>query len=283
MTFEFSKDPMISYIQQQTRIENQCWNQVFAGTGGAGKSYAALEYCRLIDPDFSVDRIVWTEEDFLDLLDKDFPPGSCLLWDEAGIGLDSRDFMTLINKILSYIITTIRYRRQVMVLTTPSMNWTDLKAREMLHGYCEMLKKFHSNRSLGKFYILQTNYFQGKTYRHLPRITKDGLPYVVNTVEFNLPPKSLTDEYEERKKVFGAKLLQDARDIVRRVKGKENIRGVTYQEMVDEVRNNMSVFSNSKDKLDMAKIQLRFNLSPYKAKALKEMLISSRVMRPKSK
>ena len=281
MTFTFSKDPMISYIQQQTRIENQCWNQIFAGTGGAGKSYAALEYCRLIDPDFSVDRVVWTEEDFLDLLDKELPPGSCLLWDEAGIGLDSRDFMTLINKILSYIITTIRYRRQIMVLTTPSMNWTDLKAREMLHGYCEMLKRFHNNRSLGKFYMLQTNYFEGKTYRHLPRIMRDGIPYVVRTVEFNLPPKSLTDEYEARKKVFGANLLQDARDVVRKIKGKELNKGKTYQDMVDEVKGNRDDFTNWKGRIDMAKVQLRFNLSPYKAKALQEMLVSSKVMRSK--
>jgi hypothetical protein len=129
--------------------------------------------------------------------------------------------------------------------------------------------------------MLQTNYFEGKTYRHLPRITKDGLPYVVRTVEFNLPPKSLTEEYEARKKVFGAKLLQDARDVVRRIKGKENIRGATYQDMVDEVKKNKDDFTNSKDRIDMAKVQLRFNLSPYKAKALREMLISSRVMRPK--
>lgn len=280
-TFNFSVDPLIRYPQVETRMKNQSFYIIFTGAGGSGKSYGEMEYLRLIDPMFNVDRIAFSEEEFVDLLKKKFPPGSAIMWDEAGVGLDSREFMTLINKVMSYVTMTMRYRRQVIGLTVPDMGWIDIKTRKMLHAYVELQKKFINNRSIGKYHVLETNYRYGKTYHKAPVVMKDGIPYIIQHVEFNKPPQDLIDAYEKRKDVFGDQLLEDVSETIARIKQKKQ-RKLSDDDIIEYVRNNRLEFTTL-NKLDIRKISLKFGLSRHGKQEIAQKLHAANLMRGKSR
>ena len=43
-----------------------------------------------MDPNFSVDRIVFTVKDFLSLVNQGLLPGSVIVFDDAGLGINAR-------------------------------------------------------------------------------------------------------------------------------------------------------------------------------------------------
>ncbi len=260
MTFEYSVDPIIRNIQKEYRENNQSFYMIFTGAGGAGKSYACMETLRMCDPDFNIDRIAFSNEEFIQLLKLKLPPGSAIMWDEVGVGLDSREFMSLINKVLSYVTMTMRYRRQIIGMTVPDVQWIDIKTRKLLHAYVELLKQFRHDRSIGKYHALQTNYRYGKTYHKCPVVFSNNIPYVVATVEFNMPPKNLTDPYEERKSKFGDEVLEDAEEAIRQMKYKKNMRKVTDKEMIEYVKDNKEEFLRNSI-IDLDKIAVKFDLN----------------------
>ena len=52
-----------------------------------------------IDPNFSVDRIVFTLKDFVHLMNPELPKGSVIVFDDAGLGINSREWQSLPSKI----------------------------------------------------------------------------------------------------------------------------------------------------------------------------------------
>ena len=244
---------------------------IFTGAGGSGKSYACIETMRLCDPEFNIDRIAFTNEEFIQLLKLKLPPGSAIMWDEVGVGLDSREFMSLINKVLSYVTMTMRYRRQIIGLTVPDMQWIDIKTRKLLHAYIEMLKQFRSQRSIGKWHTLQTNYRYGKTYHKCPIVFNNNIPYVVSLCEFNHPPDSLTVGYEERKSKFGDEVLLEAEEAVRAMKYKKSMRKVSDKEMIEYVKENKEEFLRNRV-VDVDKIALKFDLNNQRKNQLRHKM-----------
>lgn len=271
MTFEFSQDPIIRHIQEETNNNNQSFYIIFTGAGGSGKSYACMETLRLCDPNFNIDRIAFTNEEFIQLLKQKLPAGSAIMWDEIGVGLDSREFMSLINKVLSYVTMTMRYRRQIIGMTVPDMQWIDLKTRKLLHAYVEMLKQFRSQRSIGKYHSLQTNYRYGKTYHKCPVVFNNNIPYVVSLVEFNHPPNILTEPYERRKIKFGDEVLEEAEEVVRQMKYKKGMRKVSDREIIGYVQENKEEFVRDKV-IDVDKIALKFDLNQQRKNQLRHKL-----------
>lgn len=269
--FVYSKDPLIRHMQKETRENNQSFYLIFTGAGGAGKSYACLEMLRLVDPEFDVSRVAFSNKEFIQLLKRKLPPGSAVMWDEAGVGLDSREFMSLINKVLSYVTMTMRYRRQIIAMTVPDMQWVDIKTRKLLHAYIEMLKIFKGSRSVGKYHMLQTNYRFGKTYHKCPVVFKGGSPYIVSTVEFNMPPKSMTEPYEKYKSKFGDEILAMAEDAVNMLEYKKLQRKVSDREILDYVKANRDEFRRDR-KIDVDKIALKYDLTKDRCNAIRKKL-----------
>jgi energy-coupling factor transporter ATP-binding protein EcfA2 len=70
--------------------EDCCWLSV--GDEGSGKSTLGLWLCSCVDPNFSINNVVFTLEDFAEKL-RMLPPGSAILCDEAGDLLLSRESM----------------------------------------------------------------------------------------------------------------------------------------------------------------------------------------------
>jgi type II secretory ATPase GspE/PulE/Tfp pilus assembly ATPase PilB-like protein len=58
--------------------ENRNVIAIFSGDTGSGKSYGAIRLAEVIDPTFNLDRVVFTVEDFVSLINADLPRGQQL-------------------------------------------------------------------------------------------------------------------------------------------------------------------------------------------------------------
>ena len=63
---------------------------LFIGDTGSGKSLSSIRLAETVDPNFNVDRIVFTVKDFLALVNSGLPPGSVIIFDDAGLGINAR-------------------------------------------------------------------------------------------------------------------------------------------------------------------------------------------------
>ena len=59
---------VLKRIRKRLKKTNQNFLGVICGQTGSGKSYSALTICKEIDPSFDIDRVTFTPEQFMELL-----------------------------------------------------------------------------------------------------------------------------------------------------------------------------------------------------------------------
>lgn len=203
---------------------NQNFILIFTGGTGSGKSYSAMEVALDLDPNFTVDRIVFKPEDFISVLKGKMPKGSVIMWDEVGVGLSAREWYSIQNKMISYVLETFRRDNLILIMTTPNISFIDKKVRALLHGYAETVEKTFTGGRFGyvKYFHILVSLREGKMMYRYPRI-KDasgrtrivkGATPMAGNMRFAKPPDSLTKPYEEKKYEFTEALKDEAFEIM---------------------------------------------------------------------
>ena len=115
------------------------WDSIFTVVGreGAGKSTLAAQLCSYADPNFSINNIVFTPDQFKAAI-QDNPKETAILWDEAITGADSAIFMTKKSVEIIQLLTQARRKRLFIVICFP---------------YLYKLNKYYVSRSVGLFYV----------------------------------------------------------------------------------------------------------------------------------
>lgn len=104
------------------------------GQRGSGKSEAALEFCRKVDPSFEKNpRIVFTIEQYMNTIDE-MKKGQALIFDEAGVNMGAREWMHVQNKVFNYTKQLDRFNNLLVIYTVPDLGFIDLQLRKMLDG-----------------------------------------------------------------------------------------------------------------------------------------------------
>lgn len=201
---------------------------IICGATGTGKSFSALTIAKLIDPTFTVlGRVVFTVEDFMELLNSGrLKRGSVVVWDEAGVGIPSREWYSISNKAINYVLQTFRHLNLCVIFTTPSFDYIDKQTRLLFHVYMETLKVDRDKqRVIAKVMENQFNPAMGKEYRKY--FWCDGK----KMERFNIgkPTHQMVIDYEEMKRVFSRKLREDVAKDVTEVQTK-----LTAQRLTDE-------------------------------------------------
>jgi hypothetical protein len=153
---------------------------ITTGPTGIGKSYCSLKLCEMFDPKFDSGRIVFSMKEFLDLLPA-LPSKSFILFDECGVSIGHRTWLSPANMAISMVTQSFRYKYINVVFALPSRYYLDKVPREMCH-YEIMMQK----RGVGAVYKIYKSSFVDSTY------TK-----YLGTLFLGLPSKDLTDEYEK--------------------------------------------------------------------------------------
>jgi len=109
------------------------------GMEGSGKSTIGLQWCKYIDPDFNLERVVFTPEEFRKAIYK-AKKGQAIMFDEAFSGFSSRAALSGVNKTLISLMMQIRQKNLFIVIVLPTIFLLDkyislFRTRVLIHVY----------------------------------------------------------------------------------------------------------------------------------------------------
>lgn len=265
-----AKHPVLDMIKQRI-LTNKNYMVLIQGETGVGKSYVALRLGEIIDKNFSVDNVVFTPQAFSDTLDR-VKAGSVIIFDEAGVGMSSKEWATRSNKLVSNITQTFRTNRLVVIFTLPSGRYLDSSIRNVFHALIEPLGvEAGTTKNAFKLLKIEQNYRQNKTYYPYYRFKdkRTGRFYKYAIIRIGKPTDKLCKQYEEKRESYLSGIRTDLRNWTTTGKktkfGLENKvmekpKAKTREEYIEEGLREYSNLLNEKGKLSRSALQLRLNV-----------------------
>lgn len=202
----------LSMIYNRLYKYNQNFIAIVVGGTGTGKSYLAIRLAEIIDPEFNIDYIVFNGKQFQELLNSGkLKRGNIIVWDEAGVGMASREAMTKENRLIGKIAQTFRHQNLGLIFTVPDIGFVDMQIRKLAHV---LLKPMKIDRYKKKVIVhvtkLQHNEKLKKTYLKPPRFIHDGKIITVDKLLISMPSKKIRRDYEDKKHAFTKELNKSA-------------------------------------------------------------------------
>jgi len=133
-----------------------------------------------------------------------------IIFDEAQADISNRQWQSLTNKLMNYLLSTFRHRNIILLFTSPYSDFLDSQTMKLMH--CKFEIRGHS-RKTGKTHIrpklLQYNSKQKKFYEHSLYVINKGRYNKLIYWELEKPPEHLIKPYEEAKTKFTENLNRD--------------------------------------------------------------------------
>ncbi len=181
-------------------------NVYITGKTGSGKSETAVDMANNI-----VDRtggkfhqsthIVFSPGEFARIYNNEelTPPGSVIIYDEAGVNSYNRDALKNSNKNFNKIFQIIRHRSIGVIMTAPDLGMLDVGLRKLLHYWFET-HKIDKAKMICKLkpHTVKVNQMTGKILYPYP--IYDG--FQVREVRVEKIPDAELTEYLRRSKEF---------------------------------------------------------------------------------
>lgn len=194
----------IKYIRYRIR-RNKNFLCMIAGSTGSGKSWTALSIGEMLDPDFCIERVIFRGKELMNLINSGkLKKGSVIIWDEAGIDLSSRNWQSVTNKMLNYLLQTFRHKCFILFFTCPYMDFLDSQSRKLFHAEFTTLSiNVNSEKVKIKPLLIQYNAKNGKFYYKFLRVIPKGEGVrPIKWWEVPAPSKELIEAYESKKGAF---------------------------------------------------------------------------------
>lgn len=225
---------LIELVKERFK-RNKNWLCFFVGETGSGKSYAAMTLAKALDPMFNVNRIVFTVEDFVNLITEgNLKEGDIILYDEAGVDMDSRTWYEFSNKAMRYILQTFRRDNIGVIFTVPDISFVDKTARKLTHVIVETeYINYQKKRVVCRWFEIQNSRRYDKTYYVFPKFyDENGRANIISRVYFGMPPSGLVKQYEEKKKAYTDGLKREIQEGILNKKNLEKLRKKRIQEFI---------------------------------------------------
>jgi len=200
----------ISYIKGRI-AKKKNFLVVLTGPVGSGKSWSALSICKQVDPTFNDQRIVTSMKQLMNLVNSgNLKSGQAILWDEAGIDISNRNWQSLVNRMVNFLLQTFRHQRLILIMTVPYMDFIDASTRKLFHAeFLTQSIDYELKVVKLKPQLIQYNSRTKKFYYKYLRVrTKLGVS-PVKIWNITKPPQDLIDRYEEIKQKFTSNLNKD--------------------------------------------------------------------------
>lgn len=111
-------------------INDSCW-YTWLGERGTGKSTMSIVQAFALDKDFSTDLLVFEVKDMIGIIKENNRVP--VVWEEAGVGMYSRDFMTKTNKQINKVMQMFRYKNIVLISNFQHLGLLDNHARMQIN------------------------------------------------------------------------------------------------------------------------------------------------------
>lgn len=261
--------------KRQLRITkyNQNWLCLVVGPTGGGKSYSAGTIADAMDPSFILSIIrdgiesrvaIGHSEKFLKILNSGkLRSGNVIIFDEAGVGIPSREWWDECNRLVDYVLQTFRHMNLGVIFTTPDMGYIDSHARKVFHDYLECLSiNQHEQKVVIKPMQMQNNPQRETIYYKYPRYR--GLP--MKRMGIIKPPKEFIEVYEPLKVEFSKTLNIEAEETIRRRKTKDQRKKLMDEDLIAVGKAEGLNFN------DVYKIMARFECGHHRARRIQAKL-----------
>ena len=192
---------------------------LFIGDTGSGKSLASIRLAERIDPDFSVDRIVFTVKEFLNLVNSNLPPGSVIIFDDAGLGINARLWQETSGKVFGMLTQGFRYKQILTFITVPDETFIERQSRKLVHIRFEATDV----QGIMKMKLLSRNTFDPEhPLAKFPQIRRGTSKIKLKIVKFQLPPDELREAYETKKKEYMESRFKEFQEELEKIEKKKN-------------------------------------------------------------
>ena len=155
-------DPVLWQFFRRLHYQNKNFICLIVGEPGAGKSLSAIKLAQMLDitplgngkfrenfvlkqgKDGKADagsKLVFGPSDFLRLVKSGLQRGSCIVWDEAGVGNDATKWNDRKSQLIKHIMQTFRSRNYGVFMTVPDKESVTLSTRRLVHCYIDVFKR----------------------------------------------------------------------------------------------------------------------------------------------
>ena len=183
------------------------------GETGSGKSYSAIQKTSEYDPEFRIEQVVRNFREFMELIKQDWfikKKNKIVIFDEPQVSISNRNWQSLTNKLMNYLLSTFRHQQIVVFFVAPYKTFLDSQSMKLIH--CVMTTKgINRDKKLCavRFTLEQYNPDMDKFYHHpLFVLSKFGIQKL-NELNIHKPNKKLIEQYEQRKHEFTSNLNID--------------------------------------------------------------------------
>jgi hypothetical protein len=268
-------------IWERLHIENEHYQAGVFGREGKGKSGTALAIAQMVDPDMSLEQVMFDPGMMMNKISKwkeeGTTKGRMIVADEAGVGLGNRTWFEEDQRNFSQVLQLIRSENMGILFTVPRGVEIDKQIRGgRLHAQIIV-----RNKHAGDF--VESEYENINVSRRVdndnlwspkPRMKIDKVTQRINTIRVGPPTDELWQPYVEKKNEFQAEEYEKAAD-----NGGEDEDGKSeLKQIADEIRNGrlgdvVGTDGRTGDpRIDRDLIRLHFDISQADATAIKSLL-----------
>ena len=179
---------------------------LFVGDTGSGKSLSSIRLAERVDPSFNVDRVVFTVQEFVSLVNSGLPPGSVIIFDDAGLGINARLWQDMNARVFGMLTQGFRYKQIITFITVPDESFIERQSRKLVHIRFEATDV----QGLMKPKLISRNPFDpDHPLAKYPRIRRGISIITIKTVKFRLPTNELREKYEAKKSQYMDKKFRE--------------------------------------------------------------------------
>ena len=224
----------ITYIKQRIK-KNKNFLGFISGQTGSGKSYCSLRICEELDPNFNVDQCIFTGMELMDLINSGkLKKGSAIVFEEVGVGLSNRNWQSVINKLINFLLQTFRHKNFILIMNSPYMDFVDASTRKLFHAEMRTiginLKK--NEVKLKPQHIQYNSRMQKFYYKRLKVIMPEGrIP--IDLWNVAKPSESLRVAYEKKKLEYTTELNKNITNELKAIAQKDNKKNVLTEVQQD--------------------------------------------------
>lgn len=215
----------ICYIKQRIR-KNKNFLGFVSGQTGSGKSYSCLRIAEELDPEFSIERCVFGGIELMSLVNSGkLRKGSVIVFEEIGVELSAKNWASVTNKMLNYLLQTFRHKNFILLLNSPYMDFVDSSTRKLFHAEMQTSRiDFEKKQVRLKAHLIQYNSRIKKFYfKRLKVVTAQG-KVPVDFWNVDLPSEELRKQYEGKKDQFTDRLNREIQEELEEVHAKKQRR-----------------------------------------------------------
>jgi len=213
----------ISYIKQRIR-KNKNFLGFISGQTGSGKSYSSLRIAEELDKEFSIERCVFGGLELMNLINSGkLKKGSVIVFEEVGVNINARNWASITNKMLNYLLQTFRHKNFILIMNSPFMDFIDSATRKLFHAEMQTIGiDFKNEEVLLKPQLIQYNPRLQKFYFKRLKVIKPEGKVPVDIWRVAKPSEPLRQAYEKKKNEFTARLNKEIQEELERVELKKH-------------------------------------------------------------